>query len=197
MTTKAESLPKIVEEPGNGTLEVWYLDTSEDSLWTLFKDLFENWWDKIQYGILIQGGVLEFKPPCKPNKLGKLDGYLTAEFGELGHMHLCIGWNSGYKCSPTPTEVSEIRMPSRVELYRKLNNKGEPTFWSLRTFNSRKPDAEQTLTIYLPNPLLTDDMNYADPPDWTRLQLWDHLRKQYLGLDPDPKDRTATRFSHD
>lgn len=195
--TANEQSPLIVDEPGNGKLEIWRLDTSEEFLWTLFKDIFENWWDQIQYGILIQGGVLEFEPPCKPTKLGRLDGYLTVEFGKFGHMHLCIGWNTGYKCSPTPADVAALRLPSRVELYRKLNAKGEPTFWALRAFNSKTPEPEQTLTVYLPNPLLTPDMNYADPPDWSRLKLWDHLRKTYLGLDPDPKDRLAARFSHD
>lgn len=195
--TTAELTPITVHEPGNGTLEIWRLDTSEDFLWTLFKDLFENHWDKIQFGILIQGGVLEFEPPCKPTKLGRMDGYLTAEFGAFGHMHLCIGLNTGWKCSPTAPEVAQLRLPSSVELYRKLNLKGEPTFWALRAFNSKKPDPEQTLTVFLPNPLLTHDMNYADPPDWSRLELWNYLRKQYLGLDPDPKDLQALRFSHD
>lgn len=195
--TQKTILPLTVEEPGNGTLEIWPLDTSEEFLWALFKDLFENWWDKIQYGILIQGGVLEFEPPCKPTKVGRLDGYLTVEFGKLGHMHLCIGWNHGYHCTPTAPDVAEVRLPSRVELYRKLNSKGEPTFWALRTFNSRQPQPEQTLTVYLRNPLLTEDMDFAERPDWSRLALWDHLRKTCLGLDPDPKDRTARHFSHD
>ncbi|MBI1267886.1 MAG: hypothetical protein GC193_10705 [Cryomorphaceae bacterium] len=187
-----------VEEPGNGILECWRLDTSEDFLRKLFEDIFVNNWHQIQYGILIQGGVLEFEPPCAPTKFGYLDGYLTVEFGEFGHMHLCVGWNTGYCCSKTNEAIARLRLPSRVELYRKLNLHGEPTFWGLRTFNSREPEPEQTLHIYLPNPLLTEEMDYADPPEWSKLSLWDHLRKHYLGIEePDPKDRMANRFSHD
>jgi hypothetical protein len=192
-----DAAPLVVEEPGNGVLHIWRLDTSEDFLFGLFKDLFENWWDKIQYGYLIQGGVLECKPRSAPVKLGRFDGYLTVEFGDSGHLHLCIGTNVGFMCSPTAPEVSRMRLPSRVELYRKVNYRGEPTFWALRTFNSALPRPEQTLTIYLPNPLLTEQMDYADPPDWSRLALWDHLRKCYLGIDSDPLDRTAKRFTHD
>lgn len=188
----------VVEEPGNGKLEVWQLSTEESFLQKLFTDIFNNWWQEIQYGLLIQGGVLEFEPPCAPTKLGFLDGYLTVEFGHYGHMHLCVGLNKGYHCSPTPPDVAALRLPSRVELYRKLNVRNEPTFWALRCFNSRKPEAEQTLTIYLPNPLLTKEMDYADPPDWSKLALWYHLRREYLGLEEeDPTDRLAKRFTHD
>jgi hypothetical protein len=190
--------PEVVDELGMGKLEIWSLDTSESFLRKLFEDLFLNHWQDIQYGILVQGGVLEFTPPCAPTKFGYLDGYLTIEFGELGHSHLCVGWSTGLGCYPTPAEVSQVRMPSRVELYRKLNDKDEPTFWGLRTFNSRKPDAEQTLHIYLPSPLLTRDMKFANPPDHSRLALWDYLRKTYLGIEEaDPRDRLAKRFMHD
>jgi hypothetical protein len=193
----------IVDELGMGKLEIWQLSTSEDFLRTLFQDLFVNHWHEIQYGILVQGGVLEFEPPCAPTKFGYLDGYITVEFGKYGHMHLCVGWNKGVGCCPTPPHAAELRLPSRVELYRKLNNQDQPTFWGLRAFNSRKPDAEQTLHIYLPNPLLTKEMQFAPIPDWNRLALWDYLRKTYLaktyqGIEqPDAKDRLATRFAHD
>jgi hypothetical protein len=190
--------PIFVNEPGHGQLEIWRLNTDETFLCKLFRDIFVNHWKEIQYGLLVQGGVLEFEPPCAPTKFGYLDGYLTVEFGHSGHLHLCVGWNKGYKCSPTSEDVSKLRLPSRVELYRKLNNKGEPTFWGLRTFNSREPAAEQTLHIYLPNPLLTNESDYADPPVWERLNLWDKLRREYLGItEVDPKDRLATKFTHD
>src|SRR5690349_25045295 len=120
--------PLTVEELGNGTLQIWQFDTAEEFLRRLFEDLFMNHWQEIQYGILVQGGVLEFQPPGPPTKVGYLDGYLTVEFGKYGHLHLCLGWNSGYGCSPTAEAASRLRLPSRVELYRKLNGKGEPTF---------------------------------------------------------------------
>lgn len=190
--------PTLVEELGNGLLEIYNLPTDEAFLRELFRDLFLNHWQEIQYGILVQGGVLEFEPPCAPTKFGYLDGYLTVEFGKFGHLHLCVGWNVGTGCVPSSEAVSLLRLPSRVELYRKLNNNQEPTYWGLRCFNSRQPHAEQTLHIYLPNPLLTKEMQLAAEPDWSRLALWDYLRATYLSLpEPDPKDRLAKRFTHD
>ncbi len=49
---------------------------------------------------------------------------------------------------------------------------------------------------FLPNPFYSSAMQRLDAPDWSRLALWDELRRQYLGLEPDPKDRSATRFEH-
>ena len=194
---KALLAPRRIDEPGMGLLEIWDLDPSEDFLFEFFSDIFENWWQSFQYGMLIQGGVLEFRPPCKPTRINKFDGYLTVEFGEHGHLHLCIGLNKGYRCTPTSPDVAKIRMPSKLQLYRKLNAHGQPTFWAIRTLNSRLEFPEQTLTIYLPNPLLTPLMEHADPPDWSRLQMWDYLRSKYLKLGPDAVDRSAKRFAHD
>ncbi|MGB9632904.1 MAG: DUF7676 family protein [Chloroflexaceae bacterium] len=54
----------------------------------------------------------------------------------------------------------------------------------------------EQITIFLPNPFYSSAMQRLDVPDWSRLALWDKLRRQYLGLEPDPKDRSATRFEH-
>ncbi len=37
------------------------------------------------------------------------------------------------------------------------------------------------------------DETILERPDWSRLAMWDKFRKVYLGLDPDPLDRTAGR----
>lgn len=185
--------PEAVFEPGMGHLELFKLDTSEAFLVGFFKDLFENHWKEIQFGMLIQGCVLEISPPGKPDLCKAMDGYLTVVFGEW-HIHVCVGHNTGKGCEPTAPEVAEHRKPSSAQLYRKLNAHGEPTFWAFRLLNGK---GEQTLHIYLPNPLLTDDHHYAKSPDWAKLGLWDTLRKTYLGLEADPKDRTAKKFSHD
>jgi hypothetical protein len=55
---------------------------------------------------------------------------------------------------------------------------------------------EQQITIFFPNPFLDDDARYLPTPDWTRLAAWDHVRATYLGLPPDPFDRTGRRFIH-
>jgi hypothetical protein len=63
----------------------------------------------------------------------------------------------------------------------------------VRLFNG---DGDQQLTVLLPHPFLDDDQQILDVPDWTRLALWDHLRARFLGLPPDPLDRSAVRFVH-
>ena len=35
-------------------------------------------------------------------------------------------------------------------------------------------------TVFLPNPGLTDDMQYVKTPDWNRLSLYYHLRAKFL-----------------
>jgi hypothetical protein len=88
-------------------------------------------------------------------------------------------------------ELAAHRRTSRAELYRVLNEQDQPTSWGLRLFNGKE---EQQLTVFLPNPFLSSDDRILKEPDWSRLYLWDHLRKTYLQLEPEEKDRSATRF---
>ncbi len=194
-TANPGAVPQLVHDVADQTLEVYQLDTSEATLLKLLKDIFENHWSKVQFGLLIEGSVLEISLENAPKKVSLYDGYLTVDFGKW-HMHLCIGLNKGSGCyKPTSPELAAHRRTKRAELYRKLNRDGEPVFWAMRLINGAE---EQQLTVFLPSPLLTEEMNYQDPPDWSRLAVWDHLRKEYLGLsDPDPKDRLAKKFTHD
>lgn len=183
---------KTVVEPGMGTLEVFPLETAEALLFRLCRDLFENHWRSIRFGVLIQGAAWEIRAPNKPTRISLMDGYLTVDFGPW-HFHLCIGEHKGSADHPASPELALHRRTARAELYRHVDDEGAPTSWGLRLFNGKD---EQQMTVYLPNPFLSDDLNILDKPDWSRLALWDHLRKTYLGLDPDPKDRTAKRFRH-
>jgi hypothetical protein len=63
----------------------------------------------------------------------------------------------------------------------------------VRLFNG---DGDQQMTVLLPGPFLDDEQRILDEPDHSRLELWDHLRREYLGLPPDPVDRSARRFVH-
>jgi hypothetical protein len=68
-----------------------------------------------------------------------------------------------------------------------------PVSWGLRMFNGAD---EQQLTIMLPNPFLDDEQVPLAVPDWGRLACWEELHATYLERDPDPRDRTASRFHH-
>ncbi len=183
---------KIIEEFGNGTLEIFPIEPTEATLYALLKDTFENYWQEIQFGIMIQGAVWEIKAPNAPTRISIRDGYLTADL-ELWHFHLCIGEHKGSKKTPADPKLARIRRTSRAEFYRHINAEGAPQGWGFRMFNGNN---EQQLTIFLPNPFLTTEMRITHSPDWSKLTLWNYLRKTYLGLEPDPNDQTGTRFDH-
>jgi hypothetical protein len=184
---------RTVFELGNGTLEIFDLSTSESPLFELLKDLFENHWQEIDFGILVQGAAWEIKATSKPESVTLHDGYLTVDFGAW-HFHICIGENKGSPSHPTAPELKAHRRTSRAELYRQLNQSGTPNSWGLRLYNGKD---EQQLTIFLPNPFLTPEMQIAKEPDWSRLALWDQLRAQWLGLSqPDHFDRSGHKFQH-
>ncbi len=183
------SQSKIVTEPGEGTLEIFSLPTDTAFLQTLISDIFENYWDQIYFGTAVQGAVWEVRAPNAPRRIGMLDGYLTVDFGAW-HFHLCIGDHRGTARNPTSPELARHRRTARAELYRRLRENGRPSSWGLRLFNGHD---EQQMTVFLPNPYLTVEQEILKEPRWEHLAMWDHLRKTYLGLEPESKDRTASR----
>jgi hypothetical protein len=190
----ADTRPERVTDPDGATVEVFSLPTDEASLEGLLRDLFENHWDKITFGPLIQGAAWEIRAPHAPTHIGMLDGYLTVAFGAT-HFHLCIGPHKGSPGNPTPGPLARHRCTARAELYRRLDKSGAPVSWGLRLFNGQ---GEQQTTILLPNPFLSPDSDKVlETPDWPRLDLWDGIRARWLGLiEPDPLDRSGCGFSH-
>lgn len=73
---------ETIVEPGMGTLEVFALDTSEDTLFAFLRDVFDNYWQVIHFGPLIQGAAWEIRAPAAPRKISLCDGYITVDFGE-------------------------------------------------------------------------------------------------------------------
>ncbi len=186
-------LPRTVDEPGMGRVEIFPLPTGEAALFDLIKHIFETYWESVLFGILIQGAAWEVKAPGPPRKVALLDGYVTVDFGTW-HFHLCIGETKGVGASPTPPDLARHRRCARAELYRMLNARnGTPTSWGLRLYNG---GGEQQMTVFLPNPFLGDDGRPVRKPDWAHLAAWDDLRQRCLGLAPDPFDRTGKGFVH-
>src|SRR5262249_16255777 len=152
-------------EPDGATVEIFPLPTDEACLEELLRELFEQHWDKITFGPLIQGAAWEIRAPHAPTQVGMLDGYLTVAFG-ISHFHLCIGPPKGPRSSPPPAALAPHRRTTRAELYRRLDNSGAPASWGLRLFNGHD---EQQITILLPNPFLSADDRVLKTPDWLRL----------------------------
>ena len=182
----------IVDELGNGRVEMFALDTSEQALYALCRGLFEHCWQELVFGILIQGAAWEIRAPGAPQRIGLLDGYLTVDFG-VWHFHICIGAHQGTRKAPTPPELARIRRTSRAELYRLLDAADAPMTWGLRLFNG---NGEQQMNVFFPNPFLTEAGKITRSPDWNRLAVWDRVRKQALGLAPDARDRSSKGFWH-
>lgn len=79
----------LITEPGNGTLEIFALPTDTDFLQTLITDIFENYWNQIHFGVLIQGAAWEVRAPNAPQPAGRLSdrGFRPLAFPSV-HRHL-------------------------------------------------------------------------------------------------------------
>lgn len=180
-----------VDEEGMGLMELFPLSTDEDDLRALLTEVFTEHWRDIRFGTLIQGAVFEIAAPNAPRAITMLDGYLTVDFGAW-HFHLCIGAHRGMPRKRVSSELALHRRTARAEMYRIVKN-GAPVSWGLRLFNGA---GEQQLTVMLPNPFLSEQHGILKKPDWNQLFLWDALRARYLGLQADPRDRSARAFVH-
>lgn len=194
MTTDATAIPTshIEHSEADACMEIFPLPTDENFLFSLLQDIFENHWDKIVFGSAVQGGIFEIRVADKPTRFNLLDGYLTVDFG-LWHFHLCIGENRGTQENPISPALAQHRKTTRAELFRRLDEAGAAQSWGLRLFNGKD---EQQMTIFLPSPFLSMDQKILRQPKWENLSLWDHIRKTYLGLDPDTVDRKSQGFKH-
>ncbi len=168
--------PAIVDADGGGREQLWPLPTDEQSLLDLIRLCFEEYWDEIWFGPLVQGAAWEVAAPNPPKRISMDDGYATVGFGRR-HFHLCIGEHR-----ESGPELGRIRRCSRAELYRRIGSDGCPTSWGVRLYNGRD---EQQMTLMLPN-----------QPAWGQLELLDRLRAKCLGPDLDPLDRSGKGFRH-
>ena len=179
--------PEILETEDGGREQRWALPVDEDSLLRLIRMLFDEYWNEMWFGLLIEGSALEVAAPNAPKKISMYDGYATVDFGRW-HFHLCIGEHTA-----SGPELGRIRRCSRAELYRRIGADDTVSSWGLRLFNGRD---EQMMTVMLPTPFLTNTQRLTDEPVWEHLEAWDRIRAELLGLEPDPRDRSGQGFRH-
>jgi hypothetical protein len=145
---------------------------SEPVLRTLVDELFGKNWAHITVGPCIEGAVFEIRFTQAP-EIRISDGYLTVDLGPW-HFHLCIGPHKG----SSSEELRKMRPVSKIAFFeRRGKGCGGGRSWGMRLWNGY---GEQMTTIFLPNPNLTDDMQYVKTPDWSRLSLYYRLREQFL-----------------
>ena len=143
-TTTQQATPidsPVVETPTGGREQRWALPADEDRLLEIIHLLFDEYWNEIWFGIIMEGAAWEVAAPNAPERITMYDGYATVDFGRW-HFHLCIGEHTA-----SGPELGRIRRCSRAELYRSLGADGAPVSWGLRLFNGRD---EQMMTAMLP-----------------------------------------------
>ena len=178
----------IIEDDRDGLRHVWPLPVDEETLLALVTTIFENHWQHIHFGVLVQGAAWEVAAPNAPKRISMFDGYVTVDFGRW-HFHLCIGEHTA-----SGPELGHIRRTGTAHLYRRIGPDGSPTSWAVELINN---EGTQLMTVMLPSPFLTDTQQILPRPDFSRLAAWDELRATFLGLEPDPLDHTGKGFHHD
>ena len=186
------SEPETIEEaPGQRKREIWPLPLEEAFLEAFLRELFEAHAEGLTFGPLIQGAAYEFRCPGKPRSVTLFDGYLTIHFGTGGHFHLCIGENQGSPKNPTPPELKAHRKPSKAQLFRGFGRDGKPVSWGFEMWNGQD---EPMISIFFPNPFLTDDDRIAETPDFSRLAVWRSIAKTWLNREPEALDEEGKGF---
>jgi hypothetical protein len=176
MSSTALAVPKFDEikrEPDDALTAYSYFAPEEAIVADLVDDLFVRNWPHIIVGPCIEGAVFEIRFVEAP-QIRKSDGYLTVDLGPW-HFHLCIGAHKG----TSSEELRRVRPVNKIALFeRRGKGCGGGRSWGIRMWNGY---GEQMTTVFLPNPRLTDDMQYLKTPDWNRLELYYRLREKFLG----------------
>src|SRR5919109_2119339 len=169
---------KVVENVDGSRTEFDDMPTDAATLERFMREVFEQHWDGICVGPILQGAAYELMYN-KPPKVTLSAGYLTVDTGEY-HFHLHIGVPEGERGSTNDSELARQRKISRAVFFSETREGGKgclPGSWGFRMWNGL---GEQMITIYFPNPYF-DKQGMLKEPQWERLQLWEQMRTQYAG----------------
>lgn len=181
-----EPHPALIETEDGGREQCWPLPTDERSLLDLIRLCFNEYWDEIWFGILIEVPLGRSRRRTRPSASPATTGMRPST--SAAGTSTCASASIG-KADPN----SAGSAGARAELYRRIGIDDHPTSWGVRLHNGRD---EQMMTILLPNPFLTNVQQLREQPAWEQLELWNRLRATFLGLEPDPLDRAGKGFQH-
>ncbi len=144
----------------------------------LLHALFQENWQQIGLGHMVDGSVLELEFTAAPKICRLYDGYLTV-VTEGWHMHLCLTENLGGPDRKTPAALRQTRQVSRAALYRRLNDRGEARSWGIQFWNGA---GEKMMNLFLPNPFVgeAEDLLPEHQPNLAKLGLYEQLRQIYI-----------------
>ncbi|MEH2243445.1 (2Fe-2S) ferredoxin domain-containing protein [Nostoc sp.] len=177
-----------------GSIESEYFDCGSDILSSLLYTLFQQNWQQVGVGHIVQGGVLELEFNAPPKICILYDGYLTV-VTEGWHLHLCIEANLGGPHCKTPLELRQQRQVNRAAFYRRFNAEGIPRSWGIDFWNGAD---ENLMTILLPNPYVEgENLLPEGKPKLSKLALYEELRDIYvLGNKPIPFTKNPLKHSY-
>lgn len=170
---------KVVANLDGSRTEYDDIPTDPATLERFFRELFEQHWDGITAGPILQGAAYELMY-SKPPKVTLSAGYLTVDTGEY-HFHLYIGEPEGKATPARNPELAQQRCVSRAAFFRDVREDGKgcvPGSWGFRMWNGL---GEQTITIYFPSPYF-EKQTMLKEPKWERLALWKRMRAEYAGV---------------
>ncbi|WP_375469436.1 ferredoxin [uncultured Nostoc sp.] len=176
------------------SIEYEYFDSGSDVLSSLLYTLFQQNWQQVGVGHIVQGGVLELEFNAPPKICILYDGYLTV-VTEGWHLHLCIEANLGGPHCKTPLELRQQRQVNRAAFYRRFNAEGIPRSWGIDFWNGAD---ENLMTIFLPNPYVEgENLLPEGKPNLSKLALYQELRDIYvLGNKPIPFTKNPLKHSY-
>jgi len=188
---KPSKEPVVNKLDGKREMQVWPLPLDEKYLEEFLTYIFQNYWDQVIFGPLIEGAAYELSCPSKPSKISLFDGYLTVSFGGP-HFHLCIGENKGSPAQPTPEDLKARRRPSKAQIFRRIDKHGSPISWG---FEMRNGADQPMISIFFASPFLSAGDKIAKEPNWERLAMWRDISKRYLDREPEQFDQSGRGYA--
>jgi len=183
MTTfqrRVTPLNQVTQEslPNGGWVEYEDFPTPIEVTGSLLYFLFQEHWQEVGVGHVVDGSVLELEFNQPPKILRLYDGYLTV-VTEGWHLHLCLEENLGGPSCQTPVELRQKRLVSRGALYRRFNPRGQARSWGIQFWNGA---GEQMMNLFLPNPYVGEheDLLPENKPNLEKLKLYETIRKIYV-----------------
>lgn len=187
---------RIIERtPGGGTIEYEDFSHHIDVLGPMLYTLFQEHWQEVQLGHVVEGSVLELEFTEPPKICVVYDGYLTVVTSSW-HMHLCVEEHQGGPHGRTPPDLRQQRLISRAALYRRLNEAGEARSWGIQFWNGA---GEKMMNLFLPNPYLGEDEDLLPEgkPKLEKLSLYQELLQIYVqGSRPIPFTENPLKRSY-
>lgn len=173
-------LSHCVQEPlpNGGWIEYEDFPVNIDVTAPLLNSLFQDHWQEVGVGHVVDGSVLELELNQPPKIVRLYDGYLTV-VTESWHLHLCLEESLGGPTCQTPLELRQKRLISRAAFYRRFNPKKQARSWGIQFWNGA---GERMMNLFLPNPFVGDqeDLLPENKPNLDKLKLYETLRQIYV-----------------